>query len=972
MNKPRGRMRHSSRGVVATPDYADVRDFELVQPLYDLAFLLELDALAKGNAVPKYRTFSLWRAALHLDGYGVALGRWLKGDVANAALDHPPSPRIRQHLSQVAETGTLAELLAFEAPHYARALQLRAVRGLGPGILAQTLRPDFSGTEWLRDLSFDDYASYERIRSILDGTETGTWQTAHVIPPMLRFLFAIERDLGEAIGCSVHGVVDSVEPIVAVPTISLSKAWNVVEPSIERVLGKEAHLRKVGKADAKGLLLEHRMGWKFRVARERVGSAAETLDEVAGRLDALSTGMDSRILGDLHTHSSWSDGAAPMHTMAEAVAESGLRYFAVTDHSRSSKLQGGLTSVLWLRQAASLTLHPPVCPVLRGIEVDILKDGRLDLPTSLLAMMDLVIGSVHTAFSDDPAVNTARLLAAIESGGIDILAHATSALVGKPGVPGYMRAPAKADWDAVFRKCSEWKVAVEFNCFPSRLDAGFPLLKKALAAGCTLALGSDAHARAHLLHLRFGREVLQRFPDALVLNTLPYDDLLLLISAARARRRTLRAEARPHGQGRLFSERTPTPRQMFPCRLNAKITLPEGSSVVGIDLTAGNKDTGVAFLNGRKIETASLRSDQEILAFVERCRPAIVSIDSPLGLPGGGMNIDSEAGIVRVAERDLSSIGIPAYPALIDSMKPLTLRGIRLKQAIMALPNPPIVLESYPGAAQDILCIPRKQKGLSLLREGLTRLGLSGSGLETHSHDEMDAITSAIVGRYFESGQYEAMGIPSEAQLIVPKASPLHFEENPIICLAGCTAAGKSVVARYLSVFFGFHWIRTRDLIRELLLEDAARPLGERLWQEQLDLRGGITEAALQQFGRIVMKMYDQGPLRRVLARTVQALQAPVVVDAIRDLGDLSDKAREHRPVATWYVDCSDTTIRQRLQTGSKLGIKRITQAPGIDSRLKRIAEAADRTLTNDGTLEALRWQIDDALFASLKVLPGR
>src|SRR5208283_5194729 len=146
-----------------------------------------------------------------------------------------------------------------------------------------------------------------------------------------------------------------------------------------------------------------------------------------------------------------------------------------------------------------------------------------------------------------------------------------------------------------------------------------------------------------------------------------------------------------------------------------------------------------------------------------------VSIDSPLGLPGGGNSIDPKAGIMRVAEHDLASVGIPAYPSLIDSMENLTLRGIRLRRAIESFPRAPRVIESYPGAAQDILSIPRKQRGLELLRAGLRELGLSGPGLDTKSHDEMDAITAAIVGRFYEAGRFEPMGIPSEAQLIVPK-----------------------------------------------------------------------------------------------------------------------------------------------------------------------------------------------------------
>jgi predicted nuclease with RNAse H fold len=259
-------------------------------------------------------------------------------------------------------------------------------------------------------------------------------------------------------------------------------------------------------------------------------------------------------------------------------------------------------------------------------------------------------------------------------------------------------------------------------------------------------------------------------------------------------------------------------RTLLTCRIEPPHEIPDGSTVIGIDLTAGDKATGVAYLDGCEVHTCSLTTDDEILTFIRARNPQIVSIDSPLGLPGGGKEINPAAGIVRVAERDLSSIGIPAYPALIDSMKQLTLRGIRLKELIAKFAEPPQVIESYPGAAQDILCIPRKQKSLSLLREGLRRLGLRGPGLDTLSHDEMDAITAAIVGRYFESGMFVPMGIPSEAQLIVPKIHPLRYDNNPVICLAGKTGAGKSVVARYPPTLVGL-MIGTRGgLLRGLIL----------------------------------------------------------------------------------------------------------------------------------------------------------
>ncbi len=365
------------------------------------------------------------------------------------------------------------------------------------------------------------------------------------------------------------------------------------------------------------------------------------------------------------------------------------------------------------------------------------------------------------------------------------------------------------------------------------------------------------------------------------------------------------------------------------------------------------------------MEVCSLSTDEEILDYIQLRKPEIVSIDSPLGLPGGGNTIDPRAGIVRVAEHDLASIGIPAYPALIDSMQKLTLRGIRLRTAIQRFSHPPRVIESYPGAAQDILCIPRKQKSLDLLREGLMRLGLKGSGLATRSHDEMDAVTSALVGRYFEAGQFEPMGIPSEAQLIVPKVSPIEFELNPVICLAGKTGAGKSVVARYQSVFYGFDWLRTRRVLEQLLLEDVEAPADEKLFHQHVEA-GAISEQDLQDFGAVVLNTHNQAPLRLRLAQIIGACEVPVVVDAIRDSVDVDTSSVPDRAVMIWSIDCNDSIIQQRGNTRKKEGQQRMPGGSPVDRTAGALSVRADVRIPNNGSLEELRWRIDDVLFASI------
>lgn len=953
-------------------DYFRFRDFEYVQPLYDLAFLLEVDALAKGTDIPQYRTFSLWRAAYSLDGYATTIDRWLEGVTTAQELDYVPSARIRQYLEKIRLWGSLPELRAYRSERFERTLRLRSVRGLGPSKIATTVSSRSLADEWFSQAAINLTLNRDRITELYYGLKRGPWQTAHVVPPLLRLLNQIGRLHDKSLSWHIHGIGDPYSPISESIVVQTEADRDQLDQTVTAVLKHDRFFRRTAQSEHDGIDLRHQMGWTFSFHTKRPGEPGLSVSQLAHALDPLADQSLNGLLSDLHLHTAWSDGNASVNTMAIAIVASHLKFFAVTDHSRSSKLQGGLTPILWLRQANALTLAAPVCPVLHGIEVDILKDGSLDLPQSLLNACDLVVASVHSSWTDDPRVNTDRLLRAIESGSVDILAHATSAITGKPGVPDYLRMPATIYWDEVFERCVRWHVALELNCFPSRLDLPLDLLNRAIELGCAVSLGSDAHSRSHLLNLRFGARALRSLKPGLILNRLTFAELTGWVRQSRAARENLTKKKQWSRQTEFPFEKHLGARSP---RLTARIQLPQnvpaGSRVIGIDLTAGDKLSGIALLDGFSVQTCSLSSDREILEYIASQEPAIVSIDSPLGLPGGGDSIDPKAGIVRVAEQDLASIGISAYPALIDSMKNLTLRGIRLRAAIRSLPTAPAVIESYPGAAQDILCIPRKQKSLALLREGLQRLGLTGPGLLTKSHDEMDAVTSAIVARYFESGRFEAMGIEKEAQLIVPKVRPLDFSDSPIICLAGKTGAGKSVVARYLSAFYGFEWVRTRDAIRQLLKEDADSPPSQRMFNKGFN-KNAISETDLQEFGAIVLNRYHQAPLREKLTFLVSACHAPIVVDSIRDTVDLDTTALAGRPVIIWFLDCHDSLIQRRLATRTKFGASNVRMPSPVDLKAANIRREAHEIIPNNGSLEELRWRVDDTLFEAISIANGQ
>lgn len=215
--------------------------------------------------------------------------------------------------------------------------------------------------------------------------------------------------------------------------------------------------------------------------------------------------------------------------------------------------------------------------------------------------------------------------------------------------------------------------------------------------------------------------------------------------------------------------------------------------VVGIDLTGSeSRASGWCLLVGNRAETRSLNSDDEIIRETIAAKPNLISIDSPLSLPHGRNTVfdddpgREEFGIVRHCERTLKKRGVNVYPALIPSMQRLTARGIRLAQKFRNLGFP--VIESYPGAAQDIMNIPRKHAGLAFLEEGLSAFGVAGEFIGKQvSHDELDAITSAVVGVFFWAGRFEALGAEAEEALVIPdlNVDPTQWLTRSVIAISG-------------------------------------------------------------------------------------------------------------------------------------------------------------------------------------------
>ncbi|HEX5687387.1 MAG TPA: DNA polymerase/3'-5' exonuclease PolX [Ideonella sp.] len=244
-----------------------------------------------------------------------------------------------------------------------------------------------------------------------------------------------------------------------------------------------------------------------------------------GKLPQLVRLQDLR--GDLHSHTRDSDGHDTMEAMVEAARGCGLRYLAITEHSRRLGVARGLDPVRLAKQIDRIDgLNETLADftVLKGIEVDILEDGSLDLPDSILSRLDLVVGAVHHRFDLSRAKQTARLMRAMDQRCFSILAHPTGRLIGE-------RPPMEVDLLRLVRHAKQRGCFLELNAQPSRLDLDDVACQMTKAEGVLVSIASDAHSGVELDNLASGVQQARRgwLEPADVLNTRPLDELRALL-----------------------------------------------------------------------------------------------------------------------------------------------------------------------------------------------------------------------------------------------------------------------------------------------------------------------------------------------------------------------------------------------------------------------------------------------------------
>ncbi len=310
----------------------------------------------------------------------------------------------------------------------------------------------------------------------------------------------------ESFGAALVYFTGSKEHNVVLRTRAVREGLRVNEWGVFRVSGEEAEDpevkpsgrdfgERIAGTTEDDVYAAAGLPWISPELRESRGEIEAAL---AGDLPDLLTLEDIR--GDLQMHSTWSDGKASIEEMARACLDLGYSYMAVTDHTQAMAMVRGLTPerarAQW-EEIEEVRANVPDILLLRSAEVDILKDGSLDLPDEILEELDLVLISVHSFMDQDRRTMTDRVLRAMAHPAVDILAHPTGRIINR-------REPYALDVEAVLEAAAELSVAVELNANPNRLDLDDVHVHRAKELGVPVVISTDAHDPDRLRDMRFG------------------------------------------------------------------------------------------------------------------------------------------------------------------------------------------------------------------------------------------------------------------------------------------------------------------------------------------------------------------------------------------------------------------------------------------------------------------------------------
>jgi len=277
--------------------------------------------------------------------------------------------------------------------------------------------------------------------------------------------------------------------------------------------------KKTGGKEEKGVYKALGMDWIEPELREDRGEIEAAKNQNLPRLIE-----ESEIKGDLHVHSNWSDGSSSIEEVARAAQRRGYQYVAICDHTKSLKITHGLDETRLIKQMEEIDrLNEKMkgFQILKGTEVDILSDGRLDLSDNALEKLDFVVASVHSGFKQDKERMTKRIIKALENPYVHVLGHPTGRLLGA-------RYPYEVEMGEVMEAAKKYGKALEINAYFERLDLDDIHCRKAKEMSIRVAIGTDTHHLDQMWMMSLGVAVARRgwLEAQNVLNTLPLKEIL--------------------------------------------------------------------------------------------------------------------------------------------------------------------------------------------------------------------------------------------------------------------------------------------------------------------------------------------------------------------------------------------------------------------------------------------------------------
>jgi DNA polymerase (family 10) len=381
---------------------------------------------------------------------------------------------------------------------------------------------------------FTSYPEATRVESA--GNTRGTIVLKYGLKVDLRILPA------RAYGAALHYFTGSKPHNIAVRRLGVERGLRISEYGIFRVgKGKGRKTRRIGGAREEEVFHAVGLDWIPPELREDQGEIAAAAERRLPRLIELTD-----IRGDLQMHSTWSDGRHSIEEMVRECRHRGYAYMAITDHSKAATIAGGIGARDLKRQWKEIQAVQKKVKgihILRGMEVDILRNGSLNLSDEFIAQLDLLVVGVHSNMGMSRTRMTDRVIKALSHPAVHILAHPTGRIINQ-------RDAYEIDMEALFEAALEYGVALELNAQPDRLDLNDVQVRRASELGVKVVINTDAHCVDHLRFMSYGVDQARRgwLEQRNVLNTMTWMQLQAWLNKKKivpATRRARPAARRP-------------------------------------------------------------------------------------------------------------------------------------------------------------------------------------------------------------------------------------------------------------------------------------------------------------------------------------------------------------------------------------------------------------------------------------------